>query len=103
MSALLHAVAAPRRQAILRVVWNAERSAGDIAAALPEVTFSAVSQHLRVLREAGVLEQRRDGKRRLYALRRETLGPLAGFLEAQWRTQLDRLKTLSEAEELRHA
>ena len=102
-NALLRAVAAPRRQAILRLVWRQERTAGDIAAAMPEVTFSAVSQHLRVLHQAGALTQRRDGKHRLYLVRHDRLGPLATFLEAQWHTDLERLKTLAEAQEATHA
>jgi DNA-binding transcriptional ArsR family regulator len=101
-SALLRAVAPPRRQAILQLVWDRERTAGDIAAALPEVTFSAVSQHLRILRDAGVVVQRREGKHRLYRVQPAALGPLATFFETQWRTDLDRLKALAEAEEARH-
>jgi DNA-binding transcriptional ArsR family regulator len=103
MSAVLQAVAAPRRQAILRLVWSAERTAGDIASAMPDVTFSAVSQHLRVMRTAGVLEQRRHGKYRLYAVRRDALGSLVDFFDAQWQSDLDRLKALAETEELSDA
>jgi DNA-binding transcriptional ArsR family regulator len=103
VTSVLRAVAPLRRQAIQQLVWTRDRSAGEIAAALPDVTFSAVSQHLRILREAGVLQQRRDGKRRLYVVRPQTLGPLAEFFDAQWRGQLDRLKTLAEAEELGRA
>src|SRR5262245_13701292 len=51
MQALLHALATPRRREILRLVWDAERPAGEIHAALGDVTFGAVSQHLRVLRD----------------------------------------------------
>ena len=56
----LAAVAEPRRREILRMIWDQERPAGEIAAAF-DVTFGAVSQHLRVLREAGLVEVRKDG------------------------------------------
>jgi DNA-binding transcriptional ArsR family regulator len=97
-AALLHAVAAPRRQHIVRLLWSTERTAGDIAAAFPDITFGAVSQHLRVLHDMGVVQQRRHGKQRIYALRRESLGTLAAFFETQWRSDLERLKTLAESE-----
>jgi DNA-binding transcriptional ArsR family regulator len=59
----LRAVSEPRRQQILRLVWDRERPAGDIAASF-DVTFGAVSQHLRVLHDAGLVSVRRDGRRR---------------------------------------
>jgi DNA-binding transcriptional ArsR family regulator len=102
MSAMFHLVAEPRRQEILRLVWRREMTAGDIAAHLP-VTFSAVSQHLRVLRDNDLVDVRRDGKRRWYRARREQLGPIAATLEALWTTSLDRLAELAEAEEERDA
>lgn len=98
MSAALAAIAEPRRREILRLVWREERSAGEIAAAMP-VTFGAVSQHLRVLREAGLVVLRRDGRRRFYRADRECLGPLAAALEAMWSDALARLKEVAEAEE----
>ncbi len=99
MSAALAAIAEPRRREILRLVWREERSAGEIAAAMP-VTFGAVSQHLRVLREAGLVVLRRDGRRRFYRADRERLGPLAAALEAMWSDALARLKEVAEAEEV---
>ncbi len=75
----LHAVAEPRRREILRLVWDAERSAGDVAAHF-DVTFGAVSQHLAVLRKAGLVSVRKDGNRRLYRADRAALGPLAAWL-----------------------
>jgi DNA-binding transcriptional ArsR family regulator len=98
MSALA-AIAAPRRQAILRLVWHRERSAGDIHAEMPEVTFGAVSQHLRVLREAGVVELRREGRQHFYRARRAEMGPLASALEAMWDDKLAHLKQLAEENE----
>lgn len=83
-------IAEPRRREILRLVWQRELAAGDIAAAMP-VTFGAVSQHLAVLHEAGFVDMRRDGRRRFYRANRERLGPLAIALEAMWGRTLDRL------------
>ncbi len=100
MSAALAIVAEPRRAEILRLVWHGERSAGDIAAAMP-VTFGAVSQHLRVLREAGLVAVRKDGRHRYYVARREAFGPLADALEAMWGPALLRLKAVAEREERR--
>jgi DNA-binding transcriptional ArsR family regulator len=97
--AALRAVSEPRRQQILRLVWDRERPAGEIAASF-DVTFGAVSQHLRVLHDAGLVSVRRDGRRRLYQTRREHLGPLRDVLEDLWRSGLEDLKTLAEAEEV---
>jgi DNA-binding transcriptional ArsR family regulator len=91
----LHAVAEPRRREILRRVWDAERSAGDVAAHF-DVTFGAVSQHLAVLRKAGLVSVRKDGNRRLYQADRVALGPLAAWLESMWSAELDTLATLAE-------
>lgn len=98
MSVVLEAAAEPRRREILRLVWTRELAAGDIAERLP-VSFAAVSQHLKVLREAGLVVQRKDGRHRYYRARREALGPLGDVLEASWRGRLDRLARLAEAEE----
>jgi DNA-binding transcriptional ArsR family regulator len=102
MADLLRLIAEPSRREILSLLWNGERSAGDVAGRLP-VTFGAVSQHLRVLREAGVVSVRREGRQRFYRVRRETLGPLAATLEAMWGDSLRRLKATAEREEKRHA
>jgi DNA-binding transcriptional ArsR family regulator len=91
-------VAQPTRQSILRLVWGRERSAGDIAARV-DVTFGAVSQHLRLLTEAGLVERRKRGRSRLYRARREALGPLAAMLEAMWSARLGRLKVMAEEAE----
>ena len=80
MEAVLKALAAPRRRAILRLVWSAERSAGEIHRAFDDVTFGAVSQHLRVLAEAGLVEVRAAGRARLYRARKQDLGALAADL-----------------------
>jgi DNA-binding transcriptional ArsR family regulator len=101
MTSVLQALATPRRREILRLVWNGERSAGEIHRALGDVTFGAVSQHLRVLEEASLLRGRRDGRSRLYVARKEDLGALRGWLEAMWDDALYRLKLRAELEEAR--
>lgn len=90
-------ISEPRRRDILRLVWDRERSAGEIAAELP-VTFGAVSQHLGVLRTAGFVTVRRAGNHRFYRADRAALGPLARALEAMWSTSLDRLAAAVEAD-----
>jgi DNA-binding transcriptional ArsR family regulator len=92
-------IAEPRRREILRLCWRDERSAGDLADAF-DITFGAVSQHLKVLRDARLVTVRRDGTRRFYRADRERLGPLAAYLEQMWAGQLDRLAGLAEAAEL---
>ena len=92
-------IAEPRRREILRLCWLAECSAGDLASAF-DITFGAVSQHLRVLRDANLVTVRRDGTRRFYRANREGLGPLAAYLEQMWAGQIDRLAALAEAAEL---
>jgi DNA-binding transcriptional ArsR family regulator len=93
----LKAIAEPRRRAILRLVADEERSAGEIAAAF-DVTRTAVSQHLTVLKSAGLLSERRDGTRRLYRARPEGLAGLREFLDGMWAASLDAARTLVEAE-----
>jgi DNA-binding transcriptional ArsR family regulator len=91
----LQLVAEPRRQAILRHVWREELPVGELVERL-ELSYPGVSQHLALLREAGLVTVRRDGKRRLYRADHERLGPLKHFLETFWAGQLDRLATLAE-------
>jgi DNA-binding transcriptional ArsR family regulator len=93
----LQIVAEPRRREILRMVWDRELAAGDIASRF-DVTFPAVSQHLGVLREAGFVSVRRDGRTRLYRAERTALGPLRPMLEKMWSESLDRLAQLVEEE-----
>jgi len=101
MNVLLHAVATPRRREILRLLWARERPAGEIHRALGDVTFGAVSQHLRVLAASGAISGRRDGRRRLYVARKEALGSLAAWLEEMWDGALYRLKLQAELDEAR--
>src|SRR5215208_3602818 len=98
MEAALRAIAAPRRRQILALVRAEELSAGEIAAQF-DVTRPAVSQHLNVLKEAGLVSERRNGTRRLYRARPEGLAQLKAFLEEFWDERLDALKRESEHEE----
>ncbi len=93
----LKAIAEPRRRAILRLVAHAELPAGEIAAAF-DVSRTAVSQHLTVLKNAGLLTERRDGTRRLYRARPEGLEELRQFLDDVWASALDVARRLVEAE-----
>jgi DNA-binding transcriptional ArsR family regulator len=95
VQALLKAISNPRRREILRLVWDRELSAGQIAARF-DVSWPAVSQNLNVLRRAGLLSERRDGARRLYRADREALGPLEVVLRDMWEQDLDRLKDAIE-------
>ena len=97
-SAVLTTLGSPRRREILRLVWNQERSAGDIHRAMPDVTFGAVSLHLRALTETGLLQVRGDRQYRFYRARKEALGPLAQMLENMWDDALHRLKLAAELE-----
>jgi len=95
----LKAVADPTRRAILRLVRDGERPAGEIAQHFPSMTRPAVSQHLRVLTDAGLLDVRAEGNKRLYRLRPEGLRDAATFLEEMWSDNLARLKLAAEREE----
>ena len=97
----LAAVASPRRREILRLVWRHERIAGDIHAAMPDVTFGAVSLQLRALVEAGLVEVRAEGRHRYYRARREAFGPIGTLLEGMWADSLWRLKLHAELEQSR--
>ena len=98
MEEAIRAIAEPNRRRILKLVSGSELSAGEIAASF-EITRPAVSQHLSVLRDAGLVSERRDGTRRLYSLRPEGFADLKSFLEAFWDDSLERLKEAAETEE----
>ena len=98
MEAALKAIAAPHRRQILSLVRDGELSAGEIAAHF-DVTRPAVSQHLSVLKEAGLVDERRNGTRRLYRARPEGLMPIREFLEEFWDERLEVLKREAEAAE----
>jgi DNA-binding transcriptional ArsR family regulator len=95
--AALRAIANPRRREILRLVWDQERSSGDIASHF-NVSWPAISQNLRVLEEVGFVRSRRCRQARLYRADRARLGPLKTVLLKMWESDLDRLAHLAEAE-----
>ena len=96
----LQVVAEPHRREILRLVWTTELAAGEIASHF-DVTRPAISQHLRVLKEAGLVSERRDGTKRLYRARPESIAELRAYLESYWDENLRLLKQAAEQEELR--
>lgn len=102
MDEALRAVADPTRRAILRLVRDDELPAGEIAVHFSAMSRPAVSQHLRVLADAGLVEVRPDGNRRLYRWRREGLRDAASFVEEMWSDRLARLKAAAEREEGPH-
>lgn len=91
METALRALSDPGRRRILTLVRDEEHSAGEIAAEFT-VTWPAVSQHLRVLKEAGLVTERREGTRRLYRARPEGLDDVRAFLDEFWDDKLERLK-----------
>ena len=99
MDAALKALAEPRRREILRLVWHDELPAAEIAARFNDVTRSAVSQHLGVLREAELVIERRDGTRRLYRANQAEMVRLRQFLDEYWTGSLQQLQSLAESTE----
>jgi DNA-binding transcriptional ArsR family regulator len=93
----LRALAEPRRRAILQLVAHSELSAGEIAGCF-DVTRTAVSQHLTVLKNAGLLAERRLATRRLYRARPEGLAGLREFLDQMWASSLEVARDLVEAD-----
>ena len=91
----------PRRQEILRLVWDGERCAGDIHAAMPDVTFGAVSLQLKALADAGLVTVRADGRHRYYRERRDAPGPVGSEFERVWDGALWRLKLHAELQQSR--
>jgi DNA-binding transcriptional ArsR family regulator len=91
-------LAVPVRQRILQLVWDNEMAAGAIRAEF-QITFGAISQHLSILRAAQLVDLRKEGKIHYYRARKESLGPMAQYLESIWKGHLLRLKCLAEFEE----
>ncbi len=92
MEAALRAIAEPHRRQILRLVWDSELSAGEIATHF-EVSRPAVSQHLAVLRDVGLVSERRAGTRRLYRASPAALAELKAFLDEFWGERLESLRS----------
>ena len=100
VEAALKAIAEPHRRRILRLVWDSELSAGEIASHF-DVTRPAFSQHLNVLKEAGLVSERRNGTKRLYRARPDGLVELKAFLDEFWGDRLELLKREAEREEMK--
>jgi DNA-binding transcriptional ArsR family regulator len=101
MEAALRAIAEPRRRRILELVGSRELSAGEIASHF-EVTRPAISQHLGVLKEAGLVDERRNGTQRLYRARPQGLAELKAFLDGFWDEKLEALQREAERKEQQH-
>jgi DNA-binding transcriptional ArsR family regulator len=99
---MMRALGDPQRVAILRLVHDAELPAGEIASHF-KTTRQAVSQNLRVLANAGLVELRREGTRRLYRVRQEAFDDIRSFLGAFWDDRLDSLKREIESRRRRNA
>ena len=96
---VLQAIAEPHRREILILLQNTELSASEIAAHFTDVTRPAISQHLMLLAQVGLVTMRRQGTKRLYRTRPEGLEDLRRFLESFWDEQLRVLKHVAETEE----
>jgi len=96
---ILAALASPRRQEILRLIWAQELSAGEIHRRMPDVTFGAVSLQLKALLRSGLVESRAEHRYRYYRARPDMLGPLRKELEGMWNDALWRLKLAAELEQ----
>jgi DNA-binding transcriptional ArsR family regulator len=97
---VFEAIAQPKRREILRLLAGRELSAGEIASRF-SVTQPAISQHLKVLRESGLVSERRDGTRRLFSVQSAGLDDLHDFLAQVLPASLDRLKQAAEQEQRR--
>lgn len=103
METLLRTLAEPRRCDIVRLVWSREMAATEIAGHFPDVTRSAISQHLGVLRRSGIVHERRDGTRRLYSVNQDEIVRLRAFVDSFWTNSLDTLRDLAETSEQRRS
>lgn len=101
MSAVLRALAEPRRREILRLVWDREQSAGEIHRGVGAVTFGAISQHLKVLADAGLVRRRTEGRFHYYQADKHALAPFRRWLESMWDHALADLKRLAEEDAAR--
>src|SRR3954468_23007785 len=99
---VFEAIAQPTRREILRLLAGGERTAGDVVSPF-SLSQPAISQHLKVLRETGLVNERRDGTRRLYSVRPEGMADLHGFLAEVLPAGLERLKIAAEGEQKRKA
>ena len=92
---VFEAIAEPNRRVLLDILAGGDRSAGELVAALPDLTQPSVSRHLRILREVGLVEVRPDSQRRIYALRADGLVAIDSWIERYrqfWSGHLDALE-----------
>ena len=99
LDAVAGALADRTRRGLLQLVRHDELAAGALAAAFPSISRPAVSQHLRVLHDAGLVSIRPEGNRRLYRARADALAPVSRFIDEMWVDRLKRLKHTAEAHE----
>jgi len=92
---VLDAISSARRRQILRLVWERELSAGDIAQQF-DVSWPAISQNIAVLRKAGLVTERREANRRFYRADQQALGSLRAALQEMWALDLDGLRRVVE-------
>jgi DNA-binding transcriptional ArsR family regulator len=95
MDAVLHALADGSRRTVLEILRDHPATAGELARSLP-ISQPGVSRHLRVLREAGLVDVRQDAQRRIYSLRPQALAEVDEWLEgyrALWQNRIDALHT----------
>ncbi|TFE25540.1 ArsR/SmtB family transcription factor [Cohnella luojiensis] len=97
----IHAITEPRRRDILYLVRDGELTSSAIASHF-DISAPAISQHLKVLEEAGLVVVRRAGTKRFYGLRREGFAELKQYIESFWDDSLIRLKEAAEEEERRN-
>ncbi len=97
LTALFGALAEPQRRRVLRLVAEREHTVGELVTAL-DARQSAISQHLKVLRDAGLVEARADGNRRIYRGRPEGLEPLYDFVRSLWPARLRSLRDIVESD-----
>src|SRR5438046_6520924 len=96
--AVLRALAEPHRRAIVRMVRDEPKSVNEIAEHF-DITQQAISLHLKVLRDSGLVRVERDGQRRLYLVDPDGFDSLRDFLAELWPDALSRLKSAVEADE----
>jgi DNA-binding transcriptional ArsR family regulator len=92
---VIDAISSPRRRQILRLVWERELSAGDIAQQF-DVSWPAISQNIAILRKAGLVTERREANRRFYLADQQALGSLRAAVQEMWTLDLDRLRNVVE-------
>ena len=92
--ALIDALADHTRRSVFDLLCRSPRAVGELAAELP-VSRPAVSQHLKVLKGAGLVREEADGARRIYSVEVESLEPLRKYIESVWDTALGRFEQVA--------